>query len=91
MIDSVAEYRAFGYESQALIDIQRSGPEPFAALHNIYEYTRCQPMRFGRVILERLSGSVVDITEHACLNPTEERTYYSPSRVSLMTRSGQLA
>ncbi len=48
-------------------------------MHNIYEHTRCQPMRSGRVILVRLFGAAVDISGLACLNLTEERTYHSKS------------
>ena len=39
-------------------------------------------MRFGRVMLARLSGSALDIAEHACLNLTEERTLGHEGRLS---------
>ena len=41
---------------------------------------RCQPMRFGRVSLGKLSGAAVDIAELACLNLTDLRAGMSVHR-----------
>ena len=49
MNDSAPDIGFFGAYCKLRSAPERSGPESFATLHNIYEYIRCQPMRFGRV------------------------------------------